>query len=201
MNTAYCFDLDGTLTRQELLPLIATSVGLEDEISILTQATIAGLIPFEQSFKLRVRLLKDSNVDWIHDVLETHVDFQPEILDFIKNHPGQCFVITGNLDLWVKPLLDKLGLQSFTSIAELNAEKKLSGVSHILNKSDAVRQLRNRFDRIIAVGEGMNDVPMFEEADWRIAFGATHEPNKILCNLSDFIVYDEGALCRLLNTL
>ena len=45
MTTAYCFDLDGTLTRQELLPLIASSVGLEDEISVLTQATIDGLLP------------------------------------------------------------------------------------------------------------------------------------------------------------
>ncbi|WP_336698401.1 MULTISPECIES: HAD family phosphatase [Pantoea] len=201
MNTAYCFDLDGTLTRQELLPLIATSVGLEDEISVLTEATIAGLIPFEKSFKLRVRLLKDSNVAWIHEALETRVEFQPEVLDFIRNHPDQCFVVTGNLDIWVKPLLDKLGIQSFTSIAELNDQSQLCGVSHILNKSDAIRQLRSRFDRIIAVGEGMNDVPMFEEADWRIAFGATHEPNKILCKLSDFIIYDGGALCRLLNTL
>ncbi len=83
----------------------------------------------------------------------------------------------------------------------MNDESQLCGVSHILNKSDAIRHLRSRFDRIIAVGEGMNDVPMFEEADWRIAFGATHEPNKILCKLSDFIVYDGGALCRLLNTL
>ena len=40
MATAYCFDLDGTLTQQELLPLIASSVGLEDEISVLTEATI-----------------------------------------------------------------------------------------------------------------------------------------------------------------
>ncbi|MBP2167134.1 HAD superfamily phosphoserine phosphatase-like hydrolase [Erwinia toletana] len=201
MTTAYCFDLDGTLTRQELLPLIASSVGLDDEISVLTEATIAGLLPFEKSFKLRVRLLKDANLGWIHDALETRVEFQSAILNFIQQHPGQCFVITGNLDLWVKPLLNKLGIQSFTSIAELNQGGQLCGVKHILNKSDAIRTLRQHFDHIVAVGEGMNDVPMFEEADWRIAFGATHEPNKVLCKLSDFIVYDGSALCRLLNML
>lgn len=201
MKTAYCFDLDGTLTRQELLPLIATSVGLDDEISVLTEATIAGLIPFEKSFKLRVRLLKDANLNWIHDALETRVEFQPAILKFIQSRPEQCFVVTGNLDIWVKPLLNKLGIQSFTSIADIDRNGRLCGISHILNKSDAVRTLRNRFDSIVAVGEGMNDVPMFEEADWRIAFGATHEPNKTLCKLSDFVVYDGSALCRLLNML
>ena len=120
MRTAYCFDLDGTLTRQELLPLIARSVDLEDEISVLTEATIAGLIPFEKSFKLRVRLLRDAKLAWIHHVLEHEVDFQPELLRFIQARPDQCFVITGNLDIWVKPLRNKLGIQSFTSVAQLD---------------------------------------------------------------------------------
>ncbi|MDU3076763.1 MAG: HAD family phosphatase [Mixta calida] len=201
MRTAYCFDLDGTLTRQELLPLIARSVDLEDEISVLTEATIAGLIPFEKSFKLRVRLLRDAKLAWIHHVLEHEVDFQPELLRFIQARPDQCFVITGNLDIWVKPLRNKLGIQSFTSVAQLDEKGQLQTVQTILNKSDAIRSLRERFDKIITVGEGMNDVPMFEQADWRIAFGATHEPNKLLCSLSDFVVYDGGALCKLLKML
>lgn len=201
MNTAYCFDLDGTLTRQELLPLIAVSVGLEDEISVLTQATIAGILPFEKSFKLRVRLLKEAKIEAIHQILESEVDFRQDLLAFIQQNLHQCFVVTGNLDIWVKPLLDKLGIESFTSSAQLDHQGRLNGVSHILNKSDAVKSLRKRFDRIVTIGEGMNDVPMFEVADWRIAFGATHEPNPTLCKLSDFIVYDEGSLCRLLKML
>lgn len=201
MNTDYCFDLDGTLTRQELLPLIARSVDLEDEISVLTEATIAGLIPFEKSFKLRVRLLRDAEIPWIHHVLEHEVEFQPEVLKFIQERPDQCFVVTGNLDIWVKPLLDKLGIQSFTSVAQLDSQGQLQTVKKILNKSDAVRHLREKFETIITIGEGMNDVPMFEQADWRIAFGATHEPNKLLCSLSDFVVYDGGALCKLLKML
>jgi phosphoserine phosphatase len=200
MTTAYCFDLDGTLTRQELLPLIATSVGLGDEISVLTQATINGVLPFDKSFKLRVRLLRDANIKWIHDALSEQVEFEPSILDFINNHPGQCFVVTGNLDVWVKPILDRLGIQSFTSIAKLQ-EGRLEGVEYILHKGDAVSGLRDRFDKIVAVGEGMNDVSMFEAADWRIAYGGTHTPNKLLVKLSDFVINDGSSLCRLLNML
>lgn len=201
MTTAYCFDLDGTLTRQELLPLIASSVGLEDEISVLTQATIDGLLPFDKSFKLRVRLLRDARLDWIHSALEDLVEFDPAILEFISRHPQQAFVVTGNLDLWVRPVLDKLGIQSFTSLARLGQDGQLEGVEHILHKGDAVSSLRGRFDRIVAVGEGMNDVPMFEAADWRIAYGGVHAPNKVLVKLSDFVTYDGKALCRLLSTL
>jgi HAD superfamily phosphoserine phosphatase-like hydrolase len=201
MTTAYCFDLDGTLTRQELLPLIASSVGLEDEISVLTQATIDGLLPFDKSFKLRVRLLRDARLDWIHSALEEQVEFDPAILEFISRHPQQAFVVTGNLDLWVRPVLDKLGIQSFTSLARLGQDGQLEGVEHILHKGDAVSSLRGRFERIVAVGEGMNDVPMFEAADWRIAYGGVHAPNQVLVKLSDFVTYDGKALCRLLSTL
>lgn len=201
MNTAYCFDLDGTLTRQELLPLIASSVGLDDEISALTQATIEGLLPFDKSFKLRVKLLKDAPLNWIHAALDRHVAFDQDILDFIVGHADQSFVVTGNLDLWVKPVLDKLGIRSFTSVARLDKHGQLDGIESILNKGDAVRSLRSRFDRIVTIGEGMNDIPMFECADWRIAYGGVHKPNKELVRMSDFVTYDGKALCRLLGTL
>lgn len=201
MTTAYCFDLDGTLTRQELLPLIASSVGLEDEISVLTRATIDGLLPFDKSFKLRVRLLRDARLDWIHAALEEQVEFDPHILDFISRHRETSFVVTGSLDLWVKPILDRLGIQSFTSRARYDQHGGLEGVEHILHKGDAIKALRDRFERIVAVGEGMNDVPMFEAADWRIAYGGVHAPNKILIKLSDFVLHDGKALCRLLDTL
>ncbi|MDP2226048.1 MAG: HAD family phosphatase [Moraxellaceae bacterium] len=201
MSTAYCFDLDGTLTRQELLPLIAAATDMSDEISALTEATIHGLILFEKSFKLRVRLLRDVSFSAIHDVFETQVDFDPDIMAFIQSRPEQCFVVTGNLDVWVKPMLDKLGIASFTSIAKLGQGGALEGVQAILNKGDAIAGLKERFHRIVAIGEGMNDVPMFEVADVRVAFGGAHEPSRVLKQVSDFVVNDGRALCRLLNML
>ena len=201
MTTAYCFDLDGTLTCQELLPLIASLAGLEDEISVLTQATSDGLLPFDKSFKLRVRLLRDLPLQQIHAALRGGIELDPDILDFIRQNPERSFVLTGNLDLWVKPILDQLGIQSFCSESRLNGEGQLEGVEHVLHKGDAVSSLRDRFDRIVAVGEGLNDVPMFEAADWRIAFGGVRTPNKVLMDLSDFVVREGRALCRLLGTL
>lgn len=61
--------------------------------------------------------------------------------------------------------------------------------------------LRGEFERIVAVGEGMNDVPMFEAADLRVAYGGVHVPNRVLTGLSDFVVHEGEALCRLLNML
>ena len=47
----------------------------------------------------------------------------------------------------------------------------------------------------------MNDVPMFEAADLRAAYGGVHVPNRVLTGLSDFVVHEGEALCRLLNML
>jgi len=54
----FVFDLDSTITKCELLPLIARSIGLENEMTALTEASMHGNIPFEQNFRKRVGLLE-----------------------------------------------------------------------------------------------------------------------------------------------
>ena len=54
---------------------------------------------------------------------------------------------------------------------------------------------------IISVGDGMGDVLMFQESDLSIAYGGVHEPIETLRKVSNYIVYEENSLCRLLNTL
>ena len=45
--------------------------------------------------------------------------------------------MTGNLDLWVEPVLERLGVRSFTSRARMR-DGCLEGVEEILHKGDAV---------------------------------------------------------------
>jgi hydroxymethylpyrimidine pyrophosphatase-like HAD family hydrolase len=103
------------------------------------------------------------------------------------------------VDAWVKPLESVLGCRFFSSTAAVEGDK-LTGVSHVLDKGDAIREIRKSFDRMIAVGDGMGDVPMFEKSDVRIAFGATHAPIQSLIQFADYITYSEESLCTLLST-
>jgi HAD superfamily phosphoserine phosphatase-like hydrolase len=199
-NTAYCFDLDGTVTRDELLPIIASEVGLSEEIGFLTRLTIQGQIPFEMSFRLRCRLLSDIPIKTVAEIVD-QVPLDETIVDFIKSSQESCYIVTGNLDVWIEKIITKLGCGFFSSEATRRADGKLGPLTKILRKSDAIRELRPKYDRLVSIGEGANDLPMFQEADVRIAYGGVHAPAQGLVEVSDYVVSNGSALCRLLKTL
>ncbi len=200
MKTAYCFDLDGTITRDEILPVLAREIGLFEEIGALTEATIKGLIPFRKSFLLRCRLLAEIPVSRVQEIIHEQVRLYDDVVAFIQEHRKDCFVITGNIGAWVDPLLRKLDCRVFTSEAEVENDR-LKSVTTVLDKGQAIQSIRSEYDRLVAIGDGMGDVPMFEHAHLRVAFGATHEPIQTLVQLSDYVVFHEASLCRLLKTL
>ncbi len=198
-NIAFCFDLDSTLTQQEILPLLARKVGLAEEINALTIATLQGVIPFEGSFRLRCKLLEDIPISTIQESIKNIALFD-QIIQFIKHNPDNCFVITGNLDVWIKDLLAKIPCQHYSSKADFTNDRLL-GVKKTLNKADPIQLIKNKFDTIVAIGDGMGDVNMFRAANIRIAYAAVHKPPLALLNLANYVSFSEKSLCNLLNTL
>lgn len=199
MKTAYCFDLDSTLTTLEILPCIASELNISEEMALLTKLTMDGVIDFISSFKLRVLLLSTVSIERINSIID-EVPLDSKLLNFIKENREQCFIVTGNIDLWIKPLLDKFECNYYSSSAQYS--DGYIKLDKVLVKSEAIKNIRSMgFDRVIAVGDGMNDVPMFLESDIKIAFGAIHHPPKSLVNLANYIVYSGDSLCNLLKML
>lgn len=195
LSTCFIFDLDGTVTNQEILPLIAGALGLEKEMRLLTDLTINGIIPFEESFRLRYACLRYAPLDKIRAIIAS-VELNPDIENFIKNNRDNCAIVTGNLDIWIEPLVEKLGCKFFSS-----TEGQLLLVGSLLKKNHSVLELRKQYERIVAIGDGANDIPMFEAADVRIAYSGVHPAAKPLVEIADYITFSGSALCRLLNTL
>jgi HAD superfamily phosphoserine phosphatase-like hydrolase len=199
MKKKYCFDLDGTITSQEILPIMAAELDIYDEISALTKATINGLITFEQSFKLRCKLLSDIPLKKVQEIADD-IKLNKAIVQFIKENNDNCYVITGNIYEWIKPIMEKLGCRIFCSKGNF-VNSKLIHLEKIINKGEVIKKIRKSNDLIISVGDGMGDVLMFEESDLSIAFGGVHEPIETLLKVSNYLVYNEVSLCRLLKTL
>lgn len=187
-------DLDGTLTRTELLPAIARRTGLDEEMQKLTDATLAGEIPFDVSFRRRVSMLSQVPVKLVQDqILEVPV-FEG-LLGLLCEHRDRVFVVTGNLDVWVRPFLERHGLRGLCSIANVR-DGKVVGIRQIINKSVAMTATRPQFS--IAIGDGANDAAMVRHADVGIAWCGLHRAARPLLEVADYAFAREESLCRFL---
>lgn len=199
MKTAYCFDVDGTLTTTEILPCIATELGVADEIETLTRATMNGHIAFEASFRLRYLILSAISVTRIRTIV-AQIPLDEAILEFIRAHQADAFLVTGNLDVWVAPIAEACGCRIFSS--QSNTQGGALKLGKVLNKGDAVSEIRALgYDRVVAVGDGANDVPMLTAADVGIAFGGVHSPSTAAKEAADYIIHEGQALCKILKAL
>ena len=88
---------------------MARGLGLDEEIAELTRLTIEGEIPFADSFSRRVKILGEFGIEEIHRSLE-NVRYFERILSFILERPDKCSIVTGNLDVWIAPLVSDWGV-------------------------------------------------------------------------------------------
>lgn len=197
----FCFDFDGTVSSAEALPRLAKEAGIEEEMSTLTDITMKGILPFPQSFRLRVKLLSTLPLARAQEVMD-QVPISPGIAEFIRAHRDRCAIITGNLDAYMKPIEEKLPCRFFTSKAKLQGGE-VAGIETLLDKGDVMQMLRDRegWHRLVAIGDGANDIPMFEAADVVVSYFGVTRANELLYPFSHYVVFKEKSLCQLLKTL
>ncbi len=121
----FLFDLDSTLTKEEILPTISATIGRREEMQALTEKTMLGDIPFEQSFQNRVGILKDVPVSQVRKMI-AKIPLLEELGVFLRENRERCFVVTSNLDVWIIDLMKRMGMENnFYSSIMKNNQKHL----------------------------------------------------------------------------
>lgn len=195
----FLFDLDGTVTSQETLPVIANHFKCQEEIADLTKRTVAGNVPFIESLIRRVNILGKYSVKETSDLLE-QVSLYPEIKKFIDAHRADCIIVTGNLTCWCEGLFKKIGCQCYGSEAECEGDKVVK-LKSILRKEQIVDQYKALGETVVYIGDGNNDLEAMRHANIAITAGLTHNPAQSLLSITDYIIFNEHALCRQMQQL
>ncbi len=199
MKTKFLFDLDGTITREETLPLIAARFGLTEEIRALTEETVRGAVPFEVSLTARVMALGAFPLEEIAALLEA-VPLHERLVAFLREHPGDAAIVTGNLDVWAGRLLRRIGCRAYTSEARTEGNRVV-GIRRILDKRAVVRHYQAEGHRVVFVGDGDNDVEAMTAADIALGAGLVHEPAPRVLSVAQRIFYEEEEMRAYLEKL
>lgn len=192
----FIFDLDGTITSAETLPIISKNFNVHNEMVQLTRDTVSGKIAWKDSFIYRVNLLQHISVREIDNLLEKTPVYSM-IESFIRENKKHCYIATGNLDCWIDKLCKKIGCQYYSSKAIVKNDEILK-ISHILEKANIVQEFQKNGHRVVFIGDSNNDVNAMQEADIAIAYGASHKPSNLCLSVADHVVNSEKELVILL---
>jgi HAD superfamily phosphoserine phosphatase-like hydrolase len=192
----YLFDLDSTLTREELLPRIAKLNNTHEKLRELTNNAMLSRVDFQESFRQRVSILAEIPLEQVQETVRT-VPLLEELMKWIKGHNNSTFVVTGNLDIWVKTLLEDNFLNSYSSTASIRNSRV--EIDEVLEKEKVIEEFNDDFT--IFVGDGSNDVSLMSLTDVGILTEIVHDSPSHLWDVADYAVKDEETLCRLLSRL
>ena len=194
----FLFDLDSTVTRQEILPTIAESVGRGAQMRDLTEKCMAGALPFRESFLSRVELLKDVPVEDVSRAI-AEIPVHEELCAFMRDHKKRCFIVTGNLDVWIGGLVERIGMAGNVFCSRgIVADGRLLGVASVIDKRLTVEQF---VGPLVAVGDGSNDADMVSMAQVGIGFGGVRRIAPSVLEVCTHAIYEESRLVGFLKNL
>lgn len=198
MRASFVFDLDSTILKGEILPALAARFLGDSEMAARTMESVMGRQAFSDSFPARVARLRTVSVRQAAEAVRELPRYE-ELCDFLRTHRARCWIATGNLDVWIGPLLEELGMTGRCAFAVARVEA--DRVAEIRALPDKAAFAAGLPRPVVAVGDGMNDLPMLEAADFGIAFAASHPVPAALRRAADCVIAEERALLLQLEAL
>ncbi len=198
------FDFDSTLMNGETIDFLAKAHGVEKEVSTITEAAMRGELDFFESLTTRVGLLKGMNARKAEEICASLplMNGAKEAIAGLKEKGYTVVVFSGGFRIATTPAKAILGFDvDFANVLHAR-DGHLSGLvggdmMFGFSKGDMLKRVQNllhvNYENTIAVGDGANDISMFECAAKKVAFCA----KPILKNAAN-IVIDEKDMRNLL---
>ena len=177
------FDFDSTLMDGETIDFLAQETGIGKEVSEITAKAMAGELDFFESLTKRVRLLKGLSAKKADEICHS-LPYMPgakELIKELKAKDMKVVVFSGGFRNATSYAKDILGFDAdFSNVLHVR-DGKLSGevggdMMFGFSKGDMLQRLQNLLgiskEETMSVGDGANDLSMFEYSKIKVAFCA-----------------------------
>ncbi len=191
MTKLAVFDFDSTLMDGETIDLLADEIGNKDEVALITKQAMAGELDFFESLLTRVALLEGIKTQRVNEICNNLplIPGAKDVVDGLKKRGYIVICFSGGFRNATKPVCNLLGIDADFANFLHQKDGALTGkVGGEMMSSNAKAEMMIRIQNLlkvtssetIAVGDGANDLSMFDHAKTRIAFCA----NQVLIDAS-----------------
>ncbi|HIP11596.1 MAG TPA: phosphoserine phosphatase SerB [Arcobacter sp.] len=177
------FDFDSTLMDGETIDFLAEQLGLEKEVSYITEEAMSGRLDFFESLTTRVKLLKGLEYSKAVEICKD-LPLMPGAVETIKalkdkGYKVVCF--SGGFRIGTGPAKEVLGIDADFSNILHEKDGILTGfvggdMMFSSSKGDMIQRIQQLLgatkETTLVCGDGANDLSMFPFADKRVAFCA-----------------------------
>ena len=205
MNKLAVFDFDSTLMDGETIEFFARELGIEEKVKAITDKAMRGEADFFESLTERVALLKGLPLDKVNEISSKLpvMNGAKEAIDGLKAKGYKIVCFSGGFRNATKLFAQKLGLDGeFANILHSKDGLLTGFVGGEMMFNDSKGQMMKRLqnlldvseDNTIAIGDGANDLSMFQYSKNKVAFCA-----KPIVRENANIIIDTKDLSQILN--
>jgi phosphoserine phosphatase len=177
-------DMDSTLISIECIDEIADFAGRKAEVAAVTESAMRGEIDWPESLRRRVKALAGLDANSLGRVYEERLRFNrgaEKLLAAARRNGVKTLLVSGGFTYFTDRVRDKLGFDhAYSNRLDIQGSKLVGTVSGPLvdapGKAAHVARLKKELglsrERVIAIGDGANDLPMMAEAGTSVAYHA-----------------------------
>ncbi len=176
-------DMDSTMIGQECIDELADYAGIKDRVADITERAMRGELDFEAALRERVGLLEGLAEAAIDQCLDERISPVPgarTLVQTLKAHGCRTVLVTGGFHHFADPVAQQLGFERVVGNRLAVGEGRLTGglagpVSDASTKLATLEEERAALGdgaRVLASGDGANDIPMIGAADYGFAYRA-----------------------------
>ncbi|MDZ4727315.1 MAG: phosphoserine phosphatase SerB [Leptospira sp.] len=193
----FCFDMDSTVIKEEVIDELARKHGVFDEVSSVTKQAMEGGMNFDEALRLRVKHLKGLSLksfEEVYHLLNLSNGMEIILSELPKNH-SKIAILSGGFNPVLELFSKKYPIQYFRANELEVKDGFFTGeiLGEIINKEKKAFYLTQMIlenhlshEQTVAVGDGANDAMMLNTAKIGIGFHAKQGLKDNILNWIDY---------------